>query len=456
LYIQGNTVLTDIDGLTNVTSVAGARISGNPALTDINGLANLTSVDGDLQISNNLALASIDGLVNLTNLGWVSVIGNTALSNVDGLANLTSVERLVLGENNGLTNVDGLANLTSVSESLTIYSNVTLTNLDGLKSLTSVGEGVDSGGLYIIDNAALSNVDGLINLASVGGVWYSEGLNLSFNPTLSHCSALVYLLGWPDGPPNDNVDGEIVVSDNASGCNSVEDIFASIAFPTQPIITSSEAIHGQASLTYSPATTTDTAWPITGYYAECLADEQSVFQNPEAMDIPDPGSVVSTLTISGVPFTNSAGLNIEVDITHPRTRHLTLTLKSPAGTPVVLWDETVGDGENLLGSFPTTLEPAESLAAFDGQSFNGGWQLEVADYLVTQSGTLNSWGMTIRDKVAVMSDVSPVIMTGLTNYHTYSCTVSAVTGLGIGPASDAVSVMPIDPGLIFSDGFEDD
>jgi len=151
---------------------------------------------------------------------------------------------------------------------------------------------------------------------------------------------------------------------------------------------------------------------------------------------------------------NAAGLNIAVNITHPRTRHLTLTLKSPGGISAMLWDEATGDGENLVGSFPTSLEPAESLDAFDGLSFNGLWQLTVADGLATQTGTLNSWGITVRDKVIGTSETSPITLTGLTNYHTYSCTVAAVTGLGIGPASDAVSVMPIDPDLIFSNSFE--
>ena len=151
---------------------------------------------------------------------------------------------------------------------------------------------------------------------------------------------------------------------------------------------------------------------------------------------------------------NAAGLNIAVNITHPRTRHLTLTLRSPSGTSVMLWDEAVGDGENLIGSFPTTLEPAESLAAFDGLDFNGQWQLTVADGLASQIGTLNSWGITVRDKVTATSETSPITLTSLTNYQTYSCTVSAITGLGLGPVSNAVSVMPIDPDLIFSNSFE--
>jgi hypothetical protein len=81
--------------------------------------------------------------------------------------------------------------------------------------------------------------------------------------------------------------------------------------------------------------------------------------------------------------------------------------------------------------------------------FNGRWQLTVADGLATQTGTLNFWGITVRDKVTATSETSPITLTGLTNYRTNSCTVAAITGLGIGPASNVVSIMPIDPDLIF-------
>ena len=120
----------------------------------------------------------------------------------------------------------------------------------------------------------------------------------------------------------------------------------------------------------------------------------------------------------------------------------------------MLWNEAVGDGIDLVGTFPTTLEPAEGLDAFDGEDFNGKWRLTVSDVVALQSGTLNSWGITVRDKVTKSAEVSPITLTGLTNYQTYSCTVSAITDLGTGPASNTVSVMPRPPELIFSDGFE--
>ena len=132
--------------------------------------------------------------------------------------------------NGALTNLDGLANLTSVGGDLYIgvffNGNPALTNIDGLANLTSVG-----GDLYIFGNGALTNLDGLANLTSVGGDLY-----ISFNAALTNCQGLAPVLGWPSGPPNDSVGGQITIDSNATGCNSVEEILASYSKPLDPAI----------------------------------------------------------------------------------------------------------------------------------------------------------------------------------------------------------------------------
>ena len=62
------------------------------------------------------------------------------------------------------------------------------------------------GTLTIWVNASLADIDGLANLTSVG-----EWLYIRANSKLENCSALASLLGWPDGPPNDNIGGDITV-----------------------------------------------------------------------------------------------------------------------------------------------------------------------------------------------------------------------------------------------------
>ena len=60
-------------------------------------------------------------------------------------------------------------------------------------------------------------------------------LTISGNTTLDNCQGIAPLLGWPSGPPNDGVGGDIFVADNGgAGCNSVEGILASV--PEEAIV----------------------------------------------------------------------------------------------------------------------------------------------------------------------------------------------------------------------------
>ena len=85
--------------------------------------------------------------------------------------------------------------------------------------------------MFIQDNPLLTNLDGLANLTSVVG-----GLDIELNADLTNCQGLAPVLGWPSGPPDDSVGGEITIENNATGCNSVEEILASYSKPLDPAI----------------------------------------------------------------------------------------------------------------------------------------------------------------------------------------------------------------------------
>ena len=115
-----------------------------------------------------------------------------------------------------ITNLDGLANITSVGGDLAIQY-TSLVNVDGLISLTSVG-----GYVLIRYNVALTDLNGLVNLIDVGDVWIAS------NDSLANCQGAALVLGWPDGPPDDNVGGTITVEDNGIGCDSVGEVLSLI------------------------------------------------------------------------------------------------------------------------------------------------------------------------------------------------------------------------------------
>ena len=80
MIIKNNAALTNIDKLSNLTSVGGnLYIQFNTALTNIDGLSNLTSVGGNLYIFYNAALTEFCGLYNLLNTG--GLIGSYNITN---------------------------------------------------------------------------------------------------------------------------------------------------------------------------------------------------------------------------------------------------------------------------------------------------------------------------------------------------------------------------------------
>ena len=461
LYISVMHELENIDGLVSLTSIGGKfEIKDNPVLADLDGLANLSSVGDDLLVSRHAILSNIDGLLSLTSVGGdLLIFENDALTNIDGLVGLKSVTRnLEVSRNPVLRNVDGLSNLTSVGGSvsnvLAIYDNAALQNVDGLVSLTRLTaflrisnngslENVDGlvnltsvvGDLRIYNNSRLTNLDGLASLTSIGG-----GLRL-WGSSLTNCQGLALVLGWPSGPSN--VSGGIDISSVGVGCRSVSEILASVSGPTKPVIVEATGSGGLISLGLTPSTTTDTPFPITGYLAACIGAEIDVAESP-ATAISDNTPIEERLTVSGYdPTSVLSSIKVDIDITHSDPTDLYLTLTTPEGTELILWNQGSSGGDDLIGTFPTTLTPVESLDSVTRQTMDGYWVLSIEDIDVgpiVREGVLNSWGIRITEELARNASGSPIEVLGVTRGRDYTCTVAPITKLGTTPVSDPYTV----------------
>ena len=440
-YNVGNDSLTTLDGLNNITSVAGLAVLYNDILTDLDGLSSLDQVTSDISINGNRALTDIDGLANVTRVRSIAIGGGSG--SVLGNGNPAG--------NPALTNLDGLANISSVAGNLSVSSNYAVTNLDGLVNLTSVG-----GHLFIYNNFALTNLAGLANISSVAG-----NLSVSSNYALTSCEGVALLLGWSDGPPDDTVAGDITIGNNGSGCDSIEQILASVSGPTKPTITSGSAIAGGITLKFSSSTTTDTLFPITGYEAACIGSSADFSEAPAAALL-DNTPVTRTLNVSGYdPVSVLSDIEVDIDITHSDPADLYITLTTPQGTELVLWDKNSAGSEDLAGTFPTTLMPIDSLSNVSDEALDGVWTLLVEDQDVgpiVREGVLNAWGLRLSPEAnkATGAD-SPITVSGITRGRDYSCTVAPVTGLGTLPVSDAVTAksdFPSTPSVTSTD-YED-
>lgn len=274
IRIEG-TSLTSLAGLSGLTSLYWIEINNNSALTSIAALSALTTVSGPFFINGNAALTNLDGMDGLTSLtgGALIIENNASLSDLGGVSGLTSIAAsLVIDNNDSLSNLDDLAGLTSVASNMSFSDNDALTDMSGLSGLVGFSEAIsirnnsmlasignlpnliDIGGLIINNNDALINLNGLstlttignstglgiinndelINIDSLAGV---EGVNwivsVENNPKLSQCSILKTLLDQVDdfqpGPGPGaagipDVNGDVTISGNLAGCNSIEEI----------------------------------------------------------------------------------------------------------------------------------------------------------------------------------------------------------------------------------------
>jgi len=89
----------------------------------------------------------------------------------------------------------------------------------------------------------------------------------------------------------------------------------------------------------------------------------------------------------------SKQFKLGVDVRHPYRGDLKLILISPSGKQLVLHDRTGISEDDLIGTYPTTLVPKESLEKILGEPISGRWQLQVADLASSDIGTFQAWSI---------------------------------------------------------------
>ncbi|MCK4305411.1 MAG: proprotein convertase P-domain-containing protein, partial [Candidatus Eisenbacteria sp.] len=90
-----------------------------------------------------------------------------------------------------------------------------------------------------------------------------------------------------------------------------------------------------------------------------------------------------------------AAVEVYVNITHTYIGDLTVEVTSPGGTTVTLHDRSGGSANNIIGWYPSGLQPAESLDAFIGEPTDGTWTLTVGDHASGDTGMFNEWCLRI-------------------------------------------------------------
>jgi len=72
-----------------------------------------------------------------------------------------------------------------------------------------------------------------------------------------------------------------------------------------------------------------------------------------------------------------------------------VALIGPDGTTVLVHNRTGAGTDNINTEYPDLTVPAQSLSAFTGKAINGNWSLRVRDLAAVDTGTLNSWTLSL-------------------------------------------------------------
>ncbi len=123
-----------------------------------------------------------------------------------------------------------------------------------------------------------------------------------------------------------------------------------------------------------------------------VQESVEVSESP-GIGIPDdtPAGVVRSLPVVGTGTVRD--VVVDVDIAHTYIGDLTISLRSPQGTQVVLHNRSGGGTDNLRSSYASA--EVAALQAMRGQPIAGSWQLIVADMEAADVGKLNRWGLRI-------------------------------------------------------------
>jgi subtilisin family serine protease/subtilisin-like proprotein convertase family protein len=105
-----------------------------------------------------------------------------------------------------------------------------------------------------------------------------------------------------------------------------------------------------------------------------------------------------------------SSLKLTVNINHTWDGDLSIRLRGPDGTTVVLFNRRGGSGHNLRATFDDAagvsigsgkapfngaFRPEQALAVFNGKNARGAWQLMVSDKAAGDEGTLLNWSLTL-------------------------------------------------------------
>ena len=175
------------------------------------------------------------------------------------------------------------------------------------------------------------------------------------------------------------------------------------------------------------------------------------------ISIPDDNATGVSSTITLTDASTVLDVDVTVDIPHTYPGDLELYLAGPNGVEITLSDHNGGSGDGYLGTtfddeastpitsgsspFSGSFQPEDSLSTFDGLSAAGTWTLRVADTWSWDTGTLESWTLTLTHPSEPCLSADGTVEMGAVTYGcTDSVTVTVMDQDLVGVGSHTVEV----------------
>ena len=317
--------------LANVDTIDGNLIIGSTEssygdipsdITDLTPLSNIVRVTGDLFIQENGILVNLNGLNNLQSIGGsFHVISNDKLTT---LGNFTALQ--------------------SIGEHFYVYNNDKLLSLGDFPNLTSVGIGRDRFGKYVIPFNRLYARD-------------SVSIVVEENPNLVLCSWLENFL--PDG--NHAVTGDIYIQDNATGCNSTEEINNPVLLANNRIFvhkdSTTTSFNIYANVRWRLAISDDATWITSLSSGSSTHSSRIIGENEATITLihtraPDETPRSTTLTLTAIDEEGNELVNpatITINLDQLILYEGNITLSSQEEVDEFVSNTTVIDGNLTIG-----------------------------------------------------------------------------------------------------------
>ena len=150
-----------------------------------------------------------------------------------------------------------------------------------------------------------------------------------------------------------------------------------------------------------------------GYFAFTTAQshQASFSSTGPPIPIPDNNATGATSTIAVVDPSIVQDVNVTVNVTHTYDADLTLSLITPANTPITLAARRGGSANNFTNTvfddeaanpisggtppFTGSFKPEGLLSAADGVSGAGTWKFKVVDSALVDVGTIDNWTLNL-------------------------------------------------------------